>query len=152
MFYIKVFEALKDIQYAVVGGFALTLHGAVRGTVDLDVVIAFKQTEFEKIEAALKSVGLSPRLPVTAQEVFSFREEYIKKRNLIAWSFVNVARPSEIVDVILTHDQSKMKSVTKTAMGTKIRVASIADLIKMKQAAGRPQDIEDIKMLEALNK
>jgi hypothetical protein len=152
MFYIKVFEALKDIQYAVVGGFALTLHGAVRGTIDLDVVIAFKQTEFEKIETALKSVGLSPRLPVTAQEVFSFREEYIKKRNLIAWSFVNVARPSEIVDVILTHDQSKMKSVTKTAMGTKIRVASIADLIKMKQAAGRPQDIEDIKMLKALNK
>lgn len=150
MFYLKVFEALKDVEYAVVGGFALTLHGAVRGTVDLDVVISFKKSEFLKVEAALRSVGLTPRLPVTADEVFSFREEYIKKRNLIAWSFINVSRPSEIVDVILTHDQSKMRSVVKTSQGTKIRVASIPDLIKMKRAAGRPQDLEDIKMLEAL--
>jgi hypothetical protein len=32
-----------------------------------------------------------------------------------------------------------------------IPVASVLDLIKLKQLAGRPQDIEDIKALEALS-
>jgi hypothetical protein len=152
MFYLNVFKALNNVDYAVVGGFALTLHGAVRGTVDLDIVISFKKSEFQKVEKALLSLGLSPRLPVKAEEVFAFREEYISKRNLIAWSFVNSSRPSEIVDIILTHNKAKMKCKTVEVAGIQISVASIKDLIKMKKIAARPQDLEDIKMLEALEK
>lgn len=152
MFYLKVFRAIEHIDYAVVGGFALALHGAVRGTVDLDIVLSLKRSEFKKAEEALIGLGLQSRLPLTAQEVFDFRKEYIKKRNLIAWSFVNVSRPIEIVDIVLTHDKSLMKCRSIDFQGTKIKVASIEDLIKMKKTSGRPQDIEDIKMLEALKK
>jgi hypothetical protein len=45
MFIIKVVESLErnKINYAVVGGYAVALHGVVRGTVDLDLIINLKK-------------------------------------------------------------------------------------------------------------
>ena len=100
----------------------------------------------------MKDLGFSPRLPVTAKEIFHFKEEYIAKRNLIAWSFYNPTNPLEVLDVIITHDLSRMKSVSKKFGLGKINVLSIEDLIKMKMDAGRPQDLEDVKVLKALQK
>ena len=115
MFFFRVFEALlkAKVDFAVVGGYAVALHGAVRGTVDLDIIVKITEKSFLKTEKVLISLGLQPRLPVSAAEVFRFREEYIRNRNLVAWSFVNPSRPSEIIDVILTHDLSDLSVVKK---------------------------------------
>ncbi len=101
-------------------------------------------------EAALVKAGLTPRLPVTAQDVFHFREEYINNRNMIAWSFYNPNNLLEIVDIIITEDAAAMKTVQKRAFGLSINVASIPELIAMKKKSARPQDLEDIKALETL--
>lgn len=138
------------VKYSIVGGFAVSLHGAVRGTVDVDAVINHTKDQFELCEVALKSIGLLPRLPVAAAEVFEFRGEYIKKRNLIAWSFINHNNPLEIVDIIITHDLQKMKSIRLKVGGKGIEVLSIKDLIRMKGDSGRPQDLEDIKSLKEI--
>lgn len=142
--------AKKKVKYAIVGGYAVALHGAVRGTVDLDLIIQLDIKSFENAEAALKSIGLQPRLPVTAKEVFQFRKEYIEKRNLIAWSFANPQSPTEIVDIVITHNLDRVRTVTKKIGAMGIQVASIADLIKMKKQSGRPQDLEDVAALEKL--
>src|SRR5436190_22910565 len=99
-FWKKVVQALQaqKIPFALAGGYAVALHGAVRGTVDVDIVLRLRKEDFISVETALKKLGLMPRLPVKAEEVFQFREEYINKRNLIAWSFVNPDHPIEIVD------------------------------------------------------
>lgn len=152
MFLERVITALNiwRVKYALVGGYAVALHGAVRGTIDIDLVIQLSPAAFQKTEQALKSIGLTPRLPVTASEMFKFRKEYITNRNLIAWSFVNPQRPVEVVDVIITEDAAKLATVTKTVGALKIRVVAIKELIKIKRKSGRPQDIEDIKALEKL--
>ncbi len=152
MFICKVIGALEksDITYALVGGYAVTLHGAVRGTVDIDIAIAMNRASFEKCEAALKSIGLEPRLPVTAVDVFNFRDEYINNRNMVAWSFSNPKNPLEMVDVLMTEDAASLKTVRKEAFGLKLNVVSISELIAMKKKSARPQDIEDIKALETL--
>lgn len=152
MFVIQLANALNAhaVKYALVGGYAVALHGAVRGTVDIDIVIPLKQMAFNNAEQALKTLGLQPRLPVSADDVFLFREEYIKNKNLIAWSFVNPDKPTEVVDIIITEDLKDMKPVVKNIMGTNIRIADIASLIAMKTRSGRPQDIEDVKALERL--
>lgn len=152
MFIRKVIDALSQAQvpYALVGGYALVLHGAVRGTVDIDIAIALDADAFKRCESALKSIGLTPRLPVTAEEVFHFREEYIAKRNLKAWSFYNPANPLEVVDILITENAASLASVDKQAFGMTLHVAAIDELIAMKRKAGRPQDIEDIKALEKL--
>jgi hypothetical protein len=138
------------VKYSIVGGFAVSLHGAVRGTVDVDAVINHTKDQFERCEAALKSIGLQPRLPVAAAEVFEFRSEYIEKRNMIAWSFINYNNPLEIVDIIITHDLQKMKGVRLKVGGKGIEVLSVKDLIRMKGDSGRPQDLEDIKSLNEI--
>lgn len=152
MFIRKVIDALTKagIQYTLVGGYAVALHGAVRGTVDIDIAITLDADSYIRCEAALKSIGLTPRLPVTATEVYNFREEYIANRNLTAWSFYNPVNPMQVVDILITEDATSMKSVGKKAFGTTLNVASIEELIRMKKRSARPQDIEDIKALEKM--
>ena len=149
MFLTRVVGALDKfkVPYAIVGGFAVALHGAIRGTFDVDLIVQISKANFVATEKALTSIGLASRLPVTAEQVFEFREEYIRNRNLIAWSFANPQKPSEIVDVIITTDLGKLKTVGKKAFGTTIRILDIPGLIKMKTASGRPQDLEDIVAL-----
>ncbi|NOX93109.1 MAG: nucleotidyltransferase family protein [Gammaproteobacteria bacterium] len=152
MFLLALTNALDKhgVKYALVGGYAVALHGAVRGTVDVDIVIQLRQSVFNKAEQALIELGLQPRLPVSADDVFLFREEYIKNKNLIAWSFSNPDNPTEILDIIITEDLNNMKPVIKNVMGKNIKVADIASLIAMKTRSGRPQDIEDIKALKKI--
>jgi len=152
MFIYKLVDALleNELEYAIVGGWAVALQGAVRGTVDIDIVIRVEKKSFLKAQAVLSALGLSPVLPVDASQVFDFREEYIKNRNLIAWSFVNPAKPSEIVDIIITHDLKKMKVVKLKADGHVFNVLALDDLILMKKQSGRPQDLEDVIALEEI--
>lgn len=147
-----VLSALEKnkLSYAVVGGFALTLHGAVRGTVDIDLAIEFSEADFLQIEQLLKQLGLESRLPVNARQIFEFREEYLQNRNLFAWNFYNPQKPIESVDILLSTSCSDMKIEKVKAFGITIRVASIDDLIRMKMEAGRPQDLADVKALKAL--
>lgn len=152
MFIEKVIHTLDrhNIRYALVGGYAVALHGAIRGTVDIDIAIALTRTSLESTEQALKAIGLEPRLPVTATDVYRYREEYISNRNLVAWSFINPHNPLEVVDVLITEDAANIRTVNRQAFGTRIKVAAIPDLITLKRKAGRPQDLEDIQALEKL--
>jgi len=152
MLLLRVARALDRarVPYALVGGFAVALHGAVRGTVDVDVAIRLQEAVFQRTEKAFIALGLQPRLPVTASEVFRFREEYVRNRNMRAWTFVNPSLPSEIVDVILTEDPADMDIKKIRIENQIVRVASVADLIRMKQGTGRPQDREDVKALRRL--
>jgi hypothetical protein len=152
MFLLRVTQALENakVSYALVGGFAVALHGAVRGTLDVDLILRFSEKQFVAAERALVSLGLQPRLPVTAAEVFRFRDEYVRNRNLHAWTFVNPDRPSEIVDVILTQNLADVKIRRLKVQGRTVRVISAADLIRMKEQSGRPQDLEDAKALRGL--
>ncbi len=142
--------AEEKIPYAIVGGYAVALHGAVRGTIDIDLIVERNLKTYLAMEKALMELGFLPRLPVSAEDIFRFREEYIKNRNLIAWSFYNPKSPSEIVDIIITHDLTKMKKIVKKFRGLNLSVLSIDDLIKMKNESGRDQDKADIKALESL--
>jgi predicted nucleotidyltransferase len=71
---------------------------------------------------------------------------------LIAWSFYNPTNPLEVIDIILTHDLSDMKAVNKKMGLSTLKVLSVEDLINMKKKSGRPQDIEDIKVLKEILK
>ena len=154
MFIYRLIEALEKgkVDYAIAGGYAVALHGAVRGTVDIDIVLRWTKKNLFAAEAALRDVGLQSRLPLKADEVFDFREEYIKNRNLLAWNFVNISNPTESVDIILTEDLRNMEIKNVRSGNMTLRVISIEDLIKMKQKSGRPQDLEDIKALRSLKK
>ncbi len=154
MFIYRLIQALegRKVNYAIAGGYAVALHGVVRGTVDIDLVLRLSKRNLLAAEAALKDIDLQSKLPLQAAEVFDFREEYIRNKNLIAWNFINPNNPVESVDIIITEDLRNMK-VKRILVGDQIlRVVSIEDLIKMKKKSKRLQDLEDIKALRRLKK
>lgn len=152
MFIHKVCDALQKakIPYAVVGGYAVALHGVPRGTFDVDLVIQWTQDNLRKTEDTLKALGLVSRIPIDAESLFNFRDEYIEQRNLIAWNFYDPINPSHAVDIIITFDLKGATAKTVKTSGGNIKVLSRKDLIVMKRASGRPQDLEDIRSLEQL--
>lgn len=148
----EVAAALEEarVPFAVAGGYAVAFHGAVRGTVDVDLILRLSRDHFIAAEVALNGLGLASRLPVTGAQVFDFREEYVKNRNLVAWSFFDPKDPSRIVDIIIIHDLSSLRVKRIQAGGRVLPVLALPDLIAMKRASGRPQDLEDVRALEEL--
>jgi hypothetical protein len=148
----RVCESLNKskVRYVIVGGYAVALHGAIRGTLDIDIALRWTKTDLVKTESALQEIKLVSRLPITAEDVFQYRDEYIRNRNLVAWNFHNPVDPSEQLDVIINFDAKGKRAVYKRFSTTSIPVLNIGDLIYMKKMSGRPQDIEDIKALEKL--
>lgn len=140
----------NNIPYAIVGGYALALHGAPRGTIDIDFIISFNEEIFLQVEASLVRLGFQCRLPLSAHEVFKFRKEYIEKRNLITWSFYNPHNPMEVIDIIITENVDNVQVVEKQLANLRIKVISKADLILMKKKTGRKQDEADVAALESL--
>lgn len=149
MFLLKLIQNFNksNIKYALVGGHAVAIHGATRGTMDVDFILKWELSNLIYTENVLNNLGLVSRLPISASDVFNFRKEYIDNRNLISWNFYNPVRPSEQVDIIITHDLSKIKTTKVEYYQTKITVISKSDLIKMKKESGRAQDLFDIEAL-----
>lgn len=152
MFIKRLVRALDrfGVQYAIVGGYAVALHGAVRGTIDIDIVINIDDANTQRVTQALTSLGLVSRIPVGPKEIVQFRKEYIELRNMVAWSFVNPNLPIESVDIIITHDLSEIKTCKKSIGDLPVTIIDRTSLIAMKRAAGRRQDLEDVSALEKI--
>jgi len=151
VFIIKLCNELNanKVNYAICGGYAVALHGVVRGTVDVDLTINLDINHLSKAEQSLKKLGLVSRIPVTAKDIYNFKEEYISKKNLIAWSFVNPKNPAEVVDILINHDLKDLKREQINIQGHKVWILDIPSLIETKKNTGRPQDSIDINALKS---
>ena len=92
------------MDYAVVGGQAVALHGVVRGTIDVDVALRWTRQTVVDAEAALRGMGLESRIPVAAGDVFDLRDHYARERHLIAWNFFDPEAPMDEVDIVINYD------------------------------------------------
>ena len=99
---------------------------------------------------ALGECGLVSRSPIGAQDVYHFRDEYIRNRNLIAWNFYNPQAQAEQVDLLINYDLGEQKTKAIKTTGGSVKVLNIDDLIAMKRASGREQDLKDVQALEKL--
>lgn len=140
----------QDLRYAIVGGHAVALHGAVRGTVDIDIALTWSLRSLQRAEQALADIGLVSKLPISAEDVFRFRDEYVENRNLIAWNFFNLDNLTEQVDIVITYDLKGKRTQRMDTADGPIQLLSRKDLIEMKRSSGRPQDLEDADALERL--
>ena len=122
----------------------------VRGTMDIDIALDWSRAALVSAVRALVGLGLVSRLPVTADDVFAFRDEYIDRRNLVAWNFYNPDDASEQVDIVIAYDLTNRRTTRMEFAECVVPVLSIDDLIEMKRRSGRPQDTEDAAALEKL--
>jgi hypothetical protein len=152
LFINKLCNALAEsgVRYAIVGGYAVALHGAVRGTMDVDIAVNWNLATLRKTESALTTLGLVSRLPISAEDVFRFRDEYVTERRLIAWNFYAPKNLANQVDVIITFDlKGRKRKQLQTQWGT-VYILDINELIQMKRESGRKQDLADVQALEKL--
>jgi hypothetical protein len=153
-----IFIALQraEVRYLVVGGVAVVLHGHPRFTADLDLVLALDATNVRAALAALSELGYTPRAPVLAEDLADPRKraDWIRNKGMIVFSLASPAHATTEVDLFVDEPfpfEAAYRRATWAELGdVRVAVASIPDLVEMKRRAGRPQDLEDVRQLEAI--
>jgi hypothetical protein len=153
-----VFDALNraGVRYVVVGGVAVVLHGHPRLTADLDLVVDLSPCEARKAIEALLGLGLRTRLPVDPLDFADakVRGAWIREKAMRVFPLEDPANPLRQVDLFVEYlvdfEALWRQSVVFDLGSTKVRVASIADLMRLKRLSGRPVDRSDIEELEKL--
>ena len=156
MFYLALFKALNahNIDYLLIGGLAVNLHGIPRMTMDVDLVIALDADNIAKLETCAKYLGLRPSVPVKLADLAdaTTRDTLFWEKHLIALSLISDKPKLPTVDIVIHHpldfEKAYKNKVERDISGTPVMLASIEDMITLKQAAGRAQDLADIAHLE----
>lgn len=159
-FYIPIFKLLNeaDVKYVVVGGIATILHGYVRATADIDLVVDLHVDEATKVIDALTNAGFKPKIPVQALEFADEgkRNQWIESKGMQVFSMYDPAQPAVTIDLFvrypIPYEELWSRSVMMDLGELKVRVCSIDDLITMKQDAGRHKDMADIEQLTKIKK
>lgn len=152
-----VISGLNDaaVEYVVVGGIAVVLHGRGRLTLDLDLVIRLDDRNIRGTLEIVGRLGLQPRLPIQPAEFLNpaTREQWIG-RGMQLLSFFDPISARSGVDLFTAYpidfDQLTMDSVLGDLNGVSVRVCSLDHLIEMKKKANRPINQVDVTELEMI--
>jgi hypothetical protein len=158
LFYQRLFESLAkhEVRYLLVGGLAVNLHGIPRMTMDVDVVIALDPENVDHFINAARELAMRPVLPIALADLAdpNKRDEWVSRRNLIAFALREREPSAPTVDVLLAvdlaFDAAYKRRVVRDLDGVMISLAAVPDLIAMKRQSGRPQDENDIEQLGKL--
>jgi len=77
MIFERIFRSFEDekLEYVVIGGIAVNLHGYNRLTGDLDIIIALNDENINRFISVVNALGLNPRLPVKLQDSTRVRSQ-----------------------------------------------------------------------------
>lgn len=128
-----------NVRYIVIGGIAAVLYGVPRATFDLDILIDANRDNAKKLLDALTDANLGTAALVTPEELLAKEITIFKDRVRID---VQTSTPG------LKFEQAWTRRETMEYQKQKFYVASREDLIASKRAAGRPVDLEDVRLLE----
>jgi len=156
--FLPVFSALNAAKahYVVVGGVACVLHGHVRLTADLDLMVDLETDAAKRVISALTDIGYRPVAPVDPFGLCDpeTRESWIEEKHMVVLGMQDPENPLRSVDLFVEEpmdfDGLYERSVVMDVNNTSVWVASVPDLIALKRQAGRQRDLEDIAELERL--
>lgn len=145
--------ARYDVGFVIIGGFALSAHGVIRGTKDIDIVPDPKATNLRRLAAALQDLEAEVMLAedFDPAELGLEPDETGLARGGNWVLRTRLGRLDVMQDVagLTTYENLRAASVVRDVEGAgAFRFAGLDDLIALKVAAGRPQDELDITSLE----
>lgn len=129
-------------RFVVVGGYAVAFHGHPRATKDLDVLVLAEPDNAKRVYAALAAFGA----PLDSFEVRS--EDFATYDGVL-----QLGVPPRRIDILNRADgisfaEAVADGQTFEVEGRAIPVIGLGALLKNKRAAGREQDMADVKALE----
>jgi predicted nucleotidyltransferase len=142
--------AAADVEFVVVGGLAVNAWGVVRGTKDVDVVVASEPENVRRVaEVAVEAGGRVQQegaflgSPISIASALAAGEQVAIETDLGRLDVV------QGLDGVPSYDELRPRASEAEILGVTVLVCSIDDLKAMKRAAGRTRDLADLEDLEA---
>src|SRR5450432_2456940 len=124
-----------EVEYLVIGGYAVSIHGYPRSTKDFDVCIKISEENASKM--------------VQVIEDFGFASLNLAKRDFLKRDFITQLGHEPVrIDILndlggVPFEEAWLNKRVMDFEGSKINFIGYNDLLKVKEKAGRPQDIAD---------
>lgn len=142
--------AEADVEFVVVGGLAVNAWGVVRGTKDVDVVIAPAIENLRRVaEVAVASGGHVQQGEALLGSAISIASALSSGEQVAIDTDIGRLDVVQGLDGIPTYADLRSRASEAEILGVSVAVCSIEDLKAMKRAAGRTRDLADLEDLDA---
>lgn len=146
--FIDLLECLRKakVKFAVVGAYALAVHGHPRATQDIDIWVKPTKENASRVYKALLDFGA----PVKTHSITA--EDFAVEGNVY-----QIGLPPARIDILtsiagVSFDEAEPGFLKGTLGNENVSFIGIASQIKNKRAAGRTKDIADAEILEEILK
>ena len=146
----------NKVDYVLVGGLAVALHGYQRVTMDVDVVLEMNEANLDRFIAAAEAAGLRPTVPVPIGSLRqpALIDQSYREKGMLAFSLRSPDAVATVIDVLVKprvpYADLRRDAILIEVGPHAIPVASIDHLIEMKTGTGRGKDAVDIEALKKL--
>jgi hypothetical protein len=128
-----------EVEYLLVGGYAVGYHGYPRATVDLDIWVSRKPRNAEKLVSVLKAFGF---------DVEELSEDLFLEENKI----IRMGAPPIRIEIItsatgIDFEECYRKRVTDILDDVEVHFINLEHLKRNKKASGRYKDLDDLEHL-----
>jgi predicted nucleotidyltransferase len=140
--------AAHGVDFVVIGGVAVQAHGYIRLTQDLDIIVRPQVLNLSRLSDALAELEAELRTDGTLR---LHDPHQLRRAPLVpvmtragALDVVNV---EHVAGAPRSYDALREAALVVSLHGIEVPMAGLSDLIRMKRAAGREQDLADIEAL-----
>jgi hypothetical protein len=140
-----ILEALvrHGVEFVAIGGFAAILQGSPFPTDDVDITPKADHENLARLSAALKELGARVRAQGTDEDGLPLDHDADSLGAARVW---NLTTPYGHFDITFDptgtqgYDDLRRDAIEVDLHGTTVKIASLADIIRSKNAANRPKD------------
>jgi len=147
----KLIAVLADhgVDYVVIGGVATQVHGHRRTTMDLDLTPDPDPENLRRLGAALTELDARPVEDVEEGEIPVADPERLAVAAIVPPLLTRHGQVHILKEPkgARTFDEMRERALVVDLDGVAVAIVSLDDLIRMKRAAGRPGDLDDIANL-----
>ncbi len=139
-----------EAEFVVVGGLALNAWGVIRGTKDVDIVVAPEPDNLKRVaEVAVAHGGRVQQGEAMLGSVFSIAAALANGEQVPIETDLGRLDVVQGLDGVPTYADLRSRASEIEVLGTMVQVCSVEDLRAMKRAAGRTRDLADLEDLDA---
>jgi hypothetical protein len=129
----------KQVEYLLIGGFAVAYHGFPRATFDIDFLISFSKKNIEKVQDVLKEFGFG------FEEIY--QNEFWDKSKIFRMGYPPVRIELMFQASGIEFEECYQNRIIDIIDNIEISIISLKDLKINKISARRHKDLYDIENL-----
>ena len=142
--------AEAGVEFVLVGGLAVNAWGVVRGTKDVDIVVAPDPENLKRLaEVVVEAHGHVQKGEAFLSTPVSIAAEVASGERVAIETALGLLDVVQGLDGVPPYAELRESAVEAEILRVKVAVCSIDSLRAMKRAAGRPRDHVDLEDLDA---